>query len=229
MGDQMRLRDPKTHPCERFLAGICLAWTILFLNPVTTTGQEIQEWRIDAERSRIVVHVDAAGLFSPFLKDHHFVPEQWSGSFRFDPDRPELIEIEVSVVADSLHNLQADLSPEDRETVDRQVRSPDILHVERYPEVRFSGSRMEIDQQVQGDNDDVLRGTLVGDLTIRGETRQIQIPFAVRLSTDWLGATGQTSFLQTDFGIERYSRFLGTVAVQDRVRVELEIEAVPVR
>lgn len=42
-------------------------------------------------------------------------------------------------------------------------------------------------------------------------------------------ASGTLRFLQSDFGIEPYSGFLGTIAVQDEVQVEFDLFLAPVQ
>jgi polyisoprenoid-binding protein YceI len=186
-------------------------------------------WQVDPARSAIVVHVDAAGLLSPLLKDHHFTPDAWTGSLQFDPGAPGAVAVEVSITADSLRNLQDELSPEDRATVARQVRSPSILHVERYPEIRFRADRLDIGELTGGAASGSLRGTLRGELTIRDRSRPLEVGVDARWSEHTLRATGQATFRQTEFGIEPYRRFLGTVAVADVLRLEVDVEAVRVQ
>jgi polyisoprenoid-binding protein YceI len=135
--------------------------------------------------------------------------------------------VEIAIVADSLVNLQQDLSPEDRHTVDRQVRSPAVLHVERYPEIRFRAERLQVEIQAAEGDGGRITGVLHGMLTVRDRTRPAALRVQARWTPQGLQATGRTEFLQSDFGIEPYRRFLGAVAVADRLRVDLDIHAVP--
>jgi polyisoprenoid-binding protein YceI len=216
--------------CPNSLGGSPLGAGALLLvvvagTAVVAAAQTPQAWEIDTANSRVVVHVDAAGLLSPFLQDHTFTPQEWSGHVRFDPDRPEGTKVEVEFMADSLHNLQDALSPDDRETVDRQVRGPDVLHVEEYPRIRFVAETMEIDERTAEEDTQIVRGSLRGRLTVRDHTRPIEVPISARWSSTWLRATGTASFRQSDFGIEPYSRALGTIAVADRLAVEIDLQA----
>src|SRR2546428_5536775 len=95
-------------------------------------------WRVDIAQSRLVVHVFRKGLLSPVLHDHHFVPERWSATVTFDPDRPRQAEVRVTVAADSLRDRQPQLSPSDIQTVERQARGPKVLDADRYPAIRVT-------------------------------------------------------------------------------------------
>jgi polyisoprenoid-binding protein YceI len=128
----------------------------------------------------------------------------------------------VTIAADSLRNDQPALSPEDHETVNRQVQGPDILDVQRHPEIRFVGKQLDVKQLEPAS----LEGVLHGMLTLRGETAPIELRVHAAWSADRLNANARSSFPQSAFGIEPYRRLLGTIAVRDEVQVELSIEAV---
>lgn len=192
--------------------------------PAPASGERL--WRIDTTRSRLVVHVFRKGLFSPALHDHHFVPDRWSGTIRFDPDRPDDVAVEVAVDATSLRDEQPKLSPADRREVEAQVRSPRFLDADRYPQIRFVADRVEGVDRPATPPARALQGRLVGRLTIRGVTAPIVLAVTAEIGSEWLRATAETSFRQSQFGIRPLSRFLGTIGVEDRVQVELSLEAV---
>ena len=172
-------------------------------------------------QSQVVVHVRPAGLFAGRLHEHHFVPTRWSGRVCFDPERPGEVDLELTFEADSLEDRQPELSPEDIETVERQVRGPEVLDAATYPVIRYRGERLTVDTHDRKR----LEGTLHGELSLHGQTRRLQVPLTARWTDDHLRATGIVDFNQSDFGIEPYSRFLGTVSVQDRVSIEFAIDA----
>lgn len=181
-------------------------------------------WRIDTSQSEVVVHVFRAGALSPKLHDHAFVPEHWSGSLGFDSRAPEKSSVEVTVDATSLRDREPELSAKDRATVNQQVQSPRILDTQRYPDIRFTADRLEELRRMDAQH---IQGVLVGTLELHGQKRPLRIPIEARWGSQGLDATGEASFLQSEFGIQPYKKLLGTIAVQDRVRVDLKIHANP--
>lgn len=184
-------------------------------------GQSAPQWVIDTKASRLVVHVYASGALSGLAHDHHFVPQQWSGSTQFDPAHPQQLNVTVTVDANSLRDQQPELSPEDRQKVERQVASPKVLDAGRYPTIRFRATRLQIESQAEG----TLRGSLTGTLELHGHRAPIEVQVATRWAGEGLNVNGSTAFDQTAFGIEPYSTALGTIGVQDRVVVELQLRA----
>lgn len=184
-----------------------------------------RQWQVDPSKSRLVVHAYAAGALRAMLHDHHFVPERWSASTWFDPEEPGRTTVNLSVASGSLRDQQPELSQKDLRTVERQVRSEDILDAERYPWIRFRASRLEVTERGGDQQQGWLRGSLVGLLDLHGRSREIRVPIGARWSGDALRAQGRVSFRQSDFGIRPYSRFFGAVAVRDTVTVEFDLQA----
>lgn len=178
-------------------------------------------WEIDASRSDLVVHVRPAGLFEGQLHAHHFVPTAWKGRVCFDPENPREIDLELTFQADSLKDRQPALSQEDIEEVEQQVRGPEVLDASRHPVIRYAARRFTS----SGGDSLPLKGTVHGELSLHGRTRAVDVPVTARWSGERLRVTGTADFKQSDFGIEPYSRFLGTVGVEDRVTIEFAIDA----
>ena len=112
-----------------------------------------------------------------------------------------------------------------QEQRDGHLRSADFFDADAYPEIRFESTRIE---QV---DEETLR--VVGDITIRGETREIE--FEAELGGTEVGpegedrvgleATGKLS--RADFGM-KFNAALGSgnAVVADKVRLDLDIAAV---
>jgi polyisoprenoid-binding protein YceI len=181
-------------------------------------------WRVDHSQSQLVVHVFRKGLLSPALHDHHFVPERWSATVTFDPARPQVVDIRLTVAADSLRDRQPKLSPDDIRTVEAQARGPKGLDAERYPVIAFTADRLELSGPAS-DAAGSARGMLAGVLELHGRTRQVRAPLRARWTAESLDAEGEVSVKQSDFGIEPYRALLGAIAVQDRVSVEFAVRA----
>ena len=182
-------------------------------------------WTVDPARSKVVVHVYRKGALSPLLHDHDLRPERWRGTIVVDSERPEAPRVEVVIDARSLRDDQTELSPADRAKVEDQVRGPDILDAARFPEIRFVADRLEISERASAGTATTGAGVLSGTLTLHGKDQAIRIPVRGRADPTTIAVTGDVAFAPSAFGIVPYSRMLGTIAVEDRVTIEVEVEA----
>jgi len=186
-------------------------------------------WRAVVEKSQITLHVFKKGLFSAAAHDHHFVPTQWRGTASFDEANPSSLRAELVIAADSLRDRQPSLSQEDREKVNRQAAGRDVLDAARYPEIRFTtaGGLERAAAASSGDKADRLEGTLAGTLALHGRERPVSVRVVAKKDAKGWWAHGSARFKQSDFGIEPYSGFLGTVAVHDEVQLDYELFLAP--
>lgn len=169
------------------------------------------------------MHVFRAGAFSARLHDHRFVPTRWSASLRFDPGQPAATAMNLLVQADSLHDQEPGLSDEDHRKVDRELRGPKVLDVQRYPEVRFEAERLAV-RRMSPDGRQ-LEGALIGWLELHGRRRSLAFPVKAQWDAGHLEASGSAVFKQSDFGISPFKKLLGTIAVRDEVQVDVHLVA----
>jgi polyisoprenoid-binding protein YceI len=105
---------------------------------------------------------------------------------------------------------------------DKHLRNADFFEVEKYPEMTFKSTKIE----KKGKN-----YLLTGDLTIKGVTKQVTLPFTVAgFATDQrgtkMGAVAETTINRRDFGVNYGSNLPSGVAVlSDDIKVVLNIEA----
>ena len=107
---------------------------------------------------------------------------------------------------------------------DAHLRSPDFLDAEQYPQITFESTRLE----PAGD-----RVRIVGDLTLRGVTREVVLDAAPegRQRDPWgnerAGFSAQTLIDRRDFGLTwNQALEAGAVLVGNDVRITIELEAV---
>jgi polyisoprenoid-binding protein YceI len=107
---------------------------------------------------------------------------------------------------------------------DEHLRSADFFSVDQHPQMTFATSGLK------EDGDDYV---LYGDLTINGVSKQIELDleFEGVQQDPWGGTraafTAHTDVSRKDWGIEWNAALeTGGVVVGDKVRIELEIEAV---
>jgi polyisoprenoid-binding protein YceI len=186
---------------------------------------EPRGWEAVPGRSRLVVHVYKRGLLSGLAHDHHFHATHWSATARLEPSGEGPMRVEVVVRSASLADQQPALSAGDRAKVDRQAAQ--TLGAEKFPEIRFTSDRL-IRRAAPGAAPDApLEGELVGTLALHGRERPLTIPVHAERDGDGWRVRGAVRFKQTDYGVEPFSGFLGTIAVKDEVEVELDLVLAP--
>ncbi len=142
--------------------------------------------------------------------------EEYEGTATIDGANPSASTLNVDIKAASINPRNADR--------DAHVRSADFLDVETHPEVTFRGT----DFAIKGDVVEV-----TGDLTIRGTTKQITIPFEFQgLAIDpfgnkRIGFEGETTVSRADFGLTWNAALeTGGFLVADKVVLEFEVSAI---
>ncbi|MGH9863511.1 MAG: YceI family protein, partial [Candidatus Acidiferrales bacterium] len=107
---------------------------------------------------------------------------------------------------------------------DNHLRSPDFLAAEQYPEITFTSKRVE----KRGDG-----YVAVGDLTIRGVTKEVALPFTLSGpiagpgGRKRIGTESEITINRHDFGVN-WNNLLegGGVIVGPEIRITLNVEAV---
>lgn len=129
---------------------------------------------------------------------------------------PSSAKVSVTVKTDSFTTGVADR--------DGHIKSGDFLEVDKYPEITFVSTGAAI----KGDELE-----LTGDLTIKGVTKSITIPFEFNgeakdpFGNTRIGFEGKTKISRKDFGITWNAALeTGGVLVSDEVTLELEVEGV---
>jgi len=127
-------------------------------------------------------------------------------------------EVSARVETDSLEPVDAiiwesrqetgELSEGDRREISQRI-SADVLESEEYPDIEFESTAIE--ETGEGWH-------VVGELDLHGERREIELDVARRGDR----AHAETTFDQTDFGIEPYSAMLGSLEVHPEVVVAVE-------
>ena len=108
---------------------------------------------------------------------------------------------------------------------DNHLRSPDFLHVEKHPELVFTNARVK--------DLDGSEFKLVGDLTIRDVTRQVELDaeFEGVARSPWgsevIGFSATTEIDRDEFGVTwNQALETGGVMVGKKVKIEISGEAV---
>jgi polyisoprenoid-binding protein YceI len=140
--------------------------------------------------------------------------ERFSGTIHLDPARMEASSVEVSIETASLTTKN--------EKRDGHLKSPDFFDAAAFPTLTFKSKKVT----KQGD-----QWVAVGDLTMRGVTKEISLPFTLAGpvaagENSLIGVSAQTKVNRQDFGVS-WNKTLdaGGVVVGDMVTIEIEVEA----
>lgn len=169
-------------------------------------------WIIDASHSTVTFSVrhmmisKVRGRFSRF-----------DGTVNFDEQNPANSSVHVTIDATSIDTRD--------ERRDGHLMSPDFLDVANYPAITFISKRVEaIDDS---------HGRIIGDLTIRGVTREValEVEYNGQSKSPWgtlsAGFSASTKINRKDWGLTwNVALETGGVLVGDEVTIEIEIEIV---
>ncbi|QOR39258.1 YceI family protein [Billgrantia diversa] len=118
--------------------------------------------------------------------------EEFEGRFHYDPEDLEASSVEMEVQVGSLNTNHAER--------DKHFLSSDFLDADEYPTATFVSTGFT----PNGDEE----GVLTGDLTLHGETREIEMPVTLMGEGEdpWggyrAGFEGSTMLTLADFGID---------------------------
>ena len=161
---------------------------------------------IDPQKSSITVRVFKAGVFSAFGHEHEISAPIQQGSFTENP-----ASVEITVDARRMRVMDKGISEKDRADIQQTMLGPKVLDSEKFPTIRFRSTRVEL----LGEG----KWSLLGDLTIHGETR----PVKVRVEGANGRYRGTAELKQKDFGITPVTVGGGAVKVKNELRIEFDI------
>jgi polyisoprenoid-binding protein YceI len=162
--------------------------------------------RVSAPKSVITVHVRKSGLFSAFAHDHLITAPVGSGTID-----PKAMTVQITVATRQMKVVDPGVSEKERAEIQATMLGPKVLNVERYPEIRFTSSRVE--------SLGAQRYRVTGKLELHGDSRELT--FEVTGGPEQY--RGKTRLKQTEFGIEPVTIAGGTVKVKDELEMEFNI------
>jgi polyisoprenoid-binding protein YceI len=143
--------------------------------------------------------------------------DDFDGTASFDAARPEAAAVTVNIRSASINTRN--------QQRDEHLRNNDFLAVDEYPAITFASTGLEVT------GDDTFE--LTGDLTIRGVTNTVTIPFTFEgAATDpfgnvRLGFAGSVAINRKDYGVTWNAALeTGGFLVSDKVVLEFEISAI---
>ncbi len=176
-------------------------------------------YTVDTQRSRALIDVGKSGAFSFAGHTHEVEAPLSSGVVHLDADTLSRSDVRLEFNAAAMRVTGKGESADDVPKVTETMLGEQVLDVKKYPSIVFEstavtgkGAPPSMDLSV------------AGKLTIRGTTRQVTAPVAVKVDGATLTATGRLSFKQTDFGIKPVS-VGGVVKVKDELTINFTIAA----
>jgi polyisoprenoid-binding protein YceI len=169
-------------------------------------------WQIDSSHTRAgfsVRHMMIANVHGQF--------ENVTGTVDFNEQDPTRSQVDVQIGVASLTTRD--------EKRDAHLRSADFFDAEQYPYITFKSKRAV----KLSDN----HGQLIGDLTIRGITREVtlDVEYTGQAKSPWgtlsAGFTANTKVNRKDWGLNwNVALETGGVLVGDTVNIQIEAEIV---
>ncbi|HMC40739.1 MAG TPA: YceI family protein [Acidimicrobiales bacterium] len=143
--------------------------------------------------------------------------KEFVGTGYFDAEDPTRSTLELTITATSVDTGNADR--------DAHLRGNDFLDMDTYPQITFRSTAVE---QVSADEYRV-----TGDLTIKGVTRPVTIPFEVAgpVQDPWgnqrIGLEGRAEINRKDWGVTwNVALEAGGILVSEKIVLEFDVSAV---
>lgn len=143
--------------------------------------------------------------------------EKLSGKLIYDPQKPEVTQVEASIETNSINTREAQR--------DAHLISPDFLNVETYPTISFL-SKTVVSREGEF--------TIIGDLTIHGVTKSVTVTGETpseEMKDPWgnvkIGFSGSAKIKRKDFGLTWNAALeAGGFLVGDEVSITLDVQFV---
>lgn len=183
-----------------------LVYCFVFLAAFVVTAPHGVPAQTAPRNSTIIIHVGKSGLFSGFGHNHTI-----SAPIAHAAIDPKSKTASITVLTREMKVLDPDASEKDRQEIQATMLGPKVLDAQKYPEIRFTSTRIE--QTSAGEF------KVTGSLELHGVTKQLEFPVTGTPEH----YTGKTKFKQTDFDIQPVSVGGGTVKVKDEIELEFNV------
>jgi polyisoprenoid-binding protein YceI len=202
---------------------LAAATSVLVAGAITATAQT-EVYVVDGDASRVRVHLGRAGLLGFLGHDHTIEAPLSEGWIEVDPGKPADSRVDVKWKASELAVVPGTEPAEDIPEVEERMRGPEVLHVERYPDIRFWSFEVRVEKSEPEAGR--WRLQVKGGLEIKGNRHTVELPLEVRREGDAIVATGEVELKLEGLGIEPPS-VSGVVNVDNDFRVSFEVRARP--
>ncbi|MGM0391744.1 MAG: YceI family protein [Bacteroidota bacterium] len=176
---------------------------------MTSNAQDVKQWTLDKDHTSVTFGI------KHFFNTVNGTFNDYQGDFWFDPNNLKDSKFTFSIPVSSI-----DTNNEKR---DKHLRSEDFFYVEKHPKISFVSTGFE---KKSGAN-----YVVQGELTIRGITRKISVPFEItgeidhpmKENTRLMGLSFNTNLDRTDYNVG-VGDWASTLVVGDNVDVSINME-----
>ena len=194
------------------ILAVLIAVVSMGIAEVSESRAEAAEYVIDPDHSQVIFKVKHMGI-STVTGRFDLI----EGSYTFDDADMSKSSVETTITAASINT--------NKQKRDKHLKSPEFLNVEKYPTITFKSKEVK-----KGDGEDFI---IVGDLTINGVTKQVELDAEYGgkaqdpMGDERTAFTAETKIDRKDFGIT-WNKTLdsGGLVVGDDVKIELEVEGI---
>jgi polyisoprenoid-binding protein YceI len=173
--------------------------------PVEGALAAVEKYTFEKPHTQILFSVNHLGFSNSTGRFNDF-----DGQMIIDRENPANSSVNVTIKTDSI-----DMS---HEAWEDHLKNADFFNVEKFPEMTFESTNVEI----TGEN----TANVTGDLTILGVTKPVVLAVTHNKSgkhpmknVDWVGFSATTTIKRSDFGMN-----YGLPNVSDEVDIRIEVE-----
>jgi polyisoprenoid-binding protein YceI len=188
--------------------------------PIAVSSENRSAYSIDTQKSKIEIQVARDGFLKAFGHDHLVSARQFAGEVQLDSAKIENSSVSFIVEAASLTVIDPGESEKDRKEVQTTMLGEQVLDASRYPQIKFSSSKVKSVSSKNG----IFALQVEGTLNLHGVAKPVTILVRVQTQEDaTLAADAEVSLLQSDFGITPIKVGGGTVRVRDKLKLTFHI------
>jgi len=174
-------------------------------------------YRIDPERSLVVIEVRRAGSLARLGHDHVVAARNVAGYVAPEAGRADLyVALDDLVVDEPTLRKEAgfDTQPSESDIAGTRANMLEkVLESGKFPHALIRVDRAGA------------RDRLAISITLHGVTRTLEVPVQIDMEDRQASVTGRLEFNQTEFGITPFSILGGAIQVQDRLNLQFTIRA----
>ena len=196
-----------------------IALALAIVGSLSLRAAAPRTFTVEPDRSHAMIAVGKSGAFSFAGHTHEVDAPLSGGSVRLDSDAPSKSDVKLQFNAAKFHVSEKGEPAGDAPKVQEAMLGEQVLDVKKFPTIAFESTSVTAKGAAPS-----LDLTVEGRLTIRGTTRAVTAPVAVRIDGAMLTATGKFLIKQTDFGIKPIS-VGGVVKVKDELVITFTIVA----
>ena len=199
-----------------------VALSALLAGAVSLRAGQPESLAVDPAAGRVRIHLGRAGLLKFLGHDHEIEAPIAEGRVVVVEGDPARSSVRLRFAAGRLSVVPGSEPGDDIPKVEARMRGPEVLDVERHPEIVFVSSSVAGEAIESGR----YRLRVRGALELKGRSFPVEIPLEVRQAGGEIQARGEVEWRLRDLGIEPPS-VAGVVNVANEFRMTFDITARP--